>query len=107
MKGHVSTTIPQRQYENLKITYYFENESERQVAIDSAITDCKQYKNCVKDVVEKPQPKHNLAMGVTEEFTCGELQFRKLRGEWQYWNKKKGAWITEDTPDTESTNKMP
>ncbi len=47
MKGKVETTIPQRVYENLKITYLFENTKERELAIDQAITDCVTYNSAV------------------------------------------------------------
>ena len=47
MKGKVENTIPQRQFENIKTTYYFENEEERRTAIEMSIMDCINYSHIV------------------------------------------------------------
>lgn len=48
MKGQVENTIPQRQFENIKTTYYFENEAQRAEAIKQSVTDCIKLNNIVE-----------------------------------------------------------
>ncbi len=49
MRGKIETTIPQRQFENIKITYEFNNAEEYLSARAKAIEDCIE----LKDIVTK------------------------------------------------------
>lgn len=49
MKGKIESTIPQRQFENIKTSYEFTNEEEREIAIKMIIKDCLD----LKDIVTK------------------------------------------------------
>ena len=96
MKGKVENTIPQRQYENIKTTYYFENEEERDVAIKSSIADCIKYRDVVSAELNKRQ-KPDLStveqkLGVTDVFTLAGIKYRKIKGKWQYHDKSKNEW---------------
>jgi hypothetical protein len=76
MKGKVENTIPQRQYENTRITYYFENDSERKEAIEKSIQDCIKYSGLVPKLLEKTESTEIIISGV---------KWRKDRlGKWVY-----------------------
>jgi len=45
LRGKVQITSPQRQFENLKITYEFENEAEKEDAVNAAMDDLIIYHN--------------------------------------------------------------
>lgn len=47
VSGEVSATIPQRQYENIRVTYKFTNKVERLVAFQDIINDCITYHHIV------------------------------------------------------------
>mgnify|MGYP001356897761 CR=1 FL=1 len=47
MKGKIENTIPQRQFENIKITYDYETKAEYYLAIEQAIEDCLRLHNIV------------------------------------------------------------
>lgn len=53
MKGFAENTIPQRQYENIKVRYYFENETEKEEALEACISDCIKYKDVVGDRIRE------------------------------------------------------
>jgi len=57
MRGHIETTIPQRQYENLKINYEYENEEEKNKCIKVAIEDCIKYHHAVVSESLKVAPR--------------------------------------------------
>ena len=69
MKGKVENTISQRQYENIKTTYYFENEEERKQAIERSIQDCLDYSHIVHTKAEErkaqaqPKPDNPIIKG--------------------------------------------
>jgi hypothetical protein len=53
MKGKIECTIPQRQYENIKITYEFDGEVEKKQAIDLIIMDCAEYHQELQRFVDR------------------------------------------------------
>lgn len=110
MKGKISTTIPQRQYENLKTTYYFENEEERKHAIETAIQDCIEYKDYIHKNVhqqtseagDKEQEyftKSEKSLGITQRSVINGIQWRKRKkGKnewWEYWDvaQSPNKWV--------------
>lgn len=102
MKGWVETTIPQRQYENIKTHYEFETEEERQLAIDRAAKDCISLNGIVEDSIAINTTKEenrtafenapNKALGVTEEWEFKGVQFRNRKGIVEYWSAEQGVW---------------
>jgi hypothetical protein len=92
MKGQVETTIPQRQYENIKTTYYFETEEEHDAAIKLAISDCIQLNGAVtsklnRDTTAKVEAN---AQTVTAD-TVLEVTARKVI-DGVDWRLRKGKW---------------
>lgn len=83
MRGKVENTIPERQFENIRTTYYFENEEERIQCIDRSIQDCIDY----KDIVTK------LVANTSEATECviNNIKWKKNRlGKWTYEKKEEG-----------------
>jgi len=75
MRGKIENTIPQRQYENLRTTYYFETEDERKEAIETSLQDCIKYAGIVGRLKEEQE----------REFTMSGLKWkRNNKGKWVY-----------------------
>jgi len=82
MKGSISTTIAQRQYENIKTHYEFTNEEERKEAIEKSISDCIELSGIVKKRLEDSP----------ETFTMQGITYKKENGKWSFYNKETKKW---------------
>ena len=83
MKFRVETTIPQRQFENLKTSYECEM-SERDTAINMAIEDCKRYNNIINK--ETPKELQDLIYKAKEgeTFTASGIKYTFTNGKWSF-----------------------
>ena len=75
MKGKVENTIPQRQFENMKTTYFFESEDERQEAIQNSIQDCIKLGGIVPKLMDPEKGTTACISGINWE---------KIDGKWTY-----------------------
>ena len=57
VKGRIEATIPQRQFENLRVCYEFEGEEEKKIAYKAIINDCLKYHHFVKQVADNTEDK--------------------------------------------------
>ena len=100
MRGTVETTIPQRQYENIKTSYHFEDSLERNEAIAQAIEDCITLKDIVAFRIKQTAPP-SLKPGTVIPVDSGEMilsdvVWKKVDGFWQYLEN--GVWKRSQTP---------
>jgi hypothetical protein len=103
LKGKIETTIPQRQYENVKTTYYFNNDEERQMALDRAIDDCLVLNNKVRSLSDTKEnqsqaqslAKENEVLPKKSELTTmiDGVPFRKVTGGWEYQDPETKKWM--------------
>lgn len=104
MKGKVETTIPQRQYENLKTTYYFETEEEHDAAIKLAIADCIQLNGAVGAKLRRAAEATleanaqtataDAAMEITARKTIDGVDWRMRKGKWEKYVN--GKWTAAE-----------
>jgi hypothetical protein len=86
MKGKVENTIPERQFENIRTTYYFDSEEERILCIERSIQDCIQYKDIVSKLLASPD---------ATECLIGDIKWRKNHlGKWTYEKQTKEAKVS-------------
>lgn len=83
MKGHIESTIAQRQYENIKTYYEFNNEAEKEEAIQAVIADCIKYSGIVKKEAEK----------LPETFTMNGIAYKKINGKWKFYDNESEKWV--------------
>ncbi|MBC8521067.1 MAG: hypothetical protein H8D26_03635 [Methanomicrobia archaeon] len=105
LKGKTETTIPQRTYENIKTTYYFENEEEHKEAIRQSIDDCIKLNNIVLAKIKQATPKtperekYQQALGILQETNISGIQWRERKVKdkvfWEYWDKEAQLWKEE------------
>jgi len=103
LKGKIETTIPQRQYENVKTTYYFDNDEERQMAIDRAIDDCVVLNNKVRSISNPKEDKAQTeSLAKESEISLPPSQlttmvdgyvFRKVSKGWEYQDPITKEWF--------------
>ena len=105
MKGKIETTIPQRQYENIKTTYEFTTEAERTIAKESAIADCIELHSIVGRKVAELQKKEvnatantasaDIALKIKARKTIDGVDWRlREKNGRQYWEEYvDGKWI--------------
>ena len=97
MKGKVEATIPQRQFENIRMTYEFNNDLERVEAINKTIDDCIHFNNIVgKKAVDKAKreiAKKKTKVDPSDEITSiGGVDWRQRGDKWQYFDRAKRQW---------------
>ena len=85
MKFKVETTIPLRQYENMKTSYECEH-TEKDKAIQMAIDDLKKYHN----FIQKNTPEAFYKPKEGEIVICGNFKYTFLDGQWDWKEIKKG-----------------
>jgi len=122
MKGKIETTIPQRQYENLKISYEYESEEEKEAFIQTAIEDCVKYHHAVStkaiDIADSklPPKAKKLVIDyadeqmkvVTKIELMGIVWRQRKKGRklvWEFWNETSvpNMWtegtLTDEKPE--------
>jgi hypothetical protein len=107
MKGQIETTIPQRQYENIKITYYFDGVFEQKEALEQAIKDCINLYNRVQLEIKKqtiPQktksdlekPRYQVELNIKEERHVRGIDYRLRDDQWEMWTGEE--WVAVKEP---------
>jgi len=101
MEGHVEVHLPQEQYEFIGITYKFTDEREREVAIESAITDIMTYRGIIAKRLpdfEDKKLSSNLAIdNVTDTYSENGVDFRLYKGIWQFYSESRKKWLNCET----------
>ncbi len=99
MKGKVQYQTPWRQYEYLKITIEFNDEQEKERAVEMAISDCQRYKNIlpIRDAEDKKKgtqgevpvaemSEWDKSHGVTDKAEVDGMKGRKIKGVWEWYD---------------------
>jgi len=84
MKYKIETVIPQRQYENIHITYLCDTEEEKEKAIEYALNDLRKYNGVIAR--ETPLPFYKPKEG--QQVECGGNVFTFSMGKWSFKPKE-------------------
>jgi len=83
MKGKYESVIPQRQFENIHVSYEFTNEVEQKEAEDKIISDMLRLHHEVS---------RRAAEAINENIEIGNVQWRKREDKWEFYNKQTKQW---------------
>ncbi len=88
MKGYIETTIPQRQFENIKTHYEFTDEKGRKEAIKQAQQDCIELRHTVSHAtIEGQVPDME-----EKEILIGGVKWMNKKGTWKFYNEETKKW---------------
>ncbi len=88
MKGFIENTIPQRQFENIKVRHVFESQEEKEEVMEQIIQDCIKYKDIVKRRIDASKPDRAIDKD--------NRKWQKIGDQWMVMNEISGMWENQN-----------